>query len=268
MAISLSSIAKGQRLKPPKITMYGVGGIGKTSFAASSPKPIFIMTEEGQGKLDIERFEIREGDPVVKSFQEILDCVEALHTQEHTYRTVVLDTLDFSENMLWKHTADKYGKADIEAFGYGKGYTYALDEFRVLLDGLDTLRNEKGMIIIILAHCDIKKFDSPDSDSYDRYKLNVRDNLGALVHDWSDAMLFVNYRSHIIKEDKVFNKQKKRAVGMGERVVYTEARPAWQAKNRYDLPPELILPKVNPWLVLQNAIVAANSAVIQTEGNK
>ncbi len=268
MAVSLSSIAKGQRLRPPKVVMYGVGGIGKTSFAASAPDPIFICTEDGLGALDIDRFEIREDDALIKTWQELLDCLTALYVEDHNYKTVVIDTLDFAEPMLWAHTADKHGKADIESFGYGKGYVYALDEFRTMLAGLDALRNEKNMIVIVLAHCEAKKFNSPDSDAYDRWKLNVRDNLAALVHDWSDALLFTNYRAHVVKEDAGFNKERARGVGMGERVIYTEARPAWQAKNRYSLPPELIMTKDNSWMVFQNAVVAAQTAVIpkQEEG--
>jgi hypothetical protein len=265
MAVSLESIAKGQRLLPPKVVLYGVGGIGKTSFAASAPRPIFIMTEEGQGSLDFERFELRPEEPVVKTWQEIIDCVTVLASEDHDYQTVVIDTLDFAEPLLHTHTAEKYGKADIEAFGYGKGYGYALDEFRVLLTGLDWLRNKKGMIILLLAHCESKKFENPDSDSYDRWKLRLRDNLAALVHDWSDALLFCNYRAYIVKEDAGFNKERSRGVGQGERVVFTEARPAWQAKNRYSLPSELVLPKEQPWMVFQNAIAAAHSASLPNQ---
>lgn len=239
-----------------------------TTFAASAPNPIFLCTEEGQGALDIARFEPRDGDPIIESWPELLECVGALYNEEHDYQTVVIDTLDFAEPLLHKHTAKEHGKKDIEAFGYGKGYTYALDEARILLAGLDALRNDRGMVIVLLAHCEVKKFDSPDSDSFDRWKLRLRDNFAALVHDWSDALLFINYRSRIVKEDAGFNKERSRAVGHGERVIYTEARPAWQAKNRYALPPELIITNVErPWLVLQNAIAEAHSADVTQEDN-
>lgn len=267
MAISLADVtAKGQRLKPPKVVLYGVGGIGKSTFAASAPNPYFIMTEEGQGALDIARYEIREGDPVVRSWQEILDCLTLLSNEDHDYKTVVIDTIDFAEPLMWKHTCEKHNKPDIESFGYAKGYTYTLDDLRVLLAGLDWLRNNKNMIIILLAHSDVKKFDLPDSTSFDRWRLRMHEKAAAIIHDWSDAVLFANYRAHVVKDDAGFGKERARAVGHGERVVFTEERPAWLAKNRYSLPSELILPKENSWMVFQNAIVAAQSASLPKEG--
>ena len=120
MAISLDNIVSGQRIKPPKIVLYGVGGIGKTTLANGAPEPIFLCTEEGLGKLDIPRFELRDDDPVLRSWQEIIDAVSFLYENaEHGRQTVVLDTLDCAEPLLWRHTSDLYSKEDIEAFGYG-----------------------------------------------------------------------------------------------------------------------------------------------------
>jgi len=263
MAISLSNITGGQSIRPPKITVYGVGGIGKTTFASMAPKPIFLPTEDGIGLLDVKRFEFeREGgrkDAIIRSWQELLDCVSALCTGKHDYQTVVVDTLDFAEPLLWKHTAEKYSKPDIEDFGYGKGYVYAVDEARSLLAGLDMLRDQRGMSIILLAHSDTKKYDAPDHEPYDRYKLRLHDRLGNLVHDWSDALLFANWRSHIVKDVKGSGKSKKetaRGVGQGERVMYTEERPAWWAKNRYRLPLELPM----NWEAFQGAVAASVAA--------
>jgi hypothetical protein len=255
MAINLSSIATGQRIKPPKVCLYGVGGIGKTTFAAAAPNPIFLFTEEGQGRLDVPRFELRENDPVIRTWAELLECVGALYTEDHEYGTVVIDTLDFAEPLPWRHTAAIHSKDDIEAFGYGKGYIYACDEARILLQGLDALRNDKGMAIVLLAHSDTKKYEAPDHEPYDRYKLRLHDRLANLVHDWSDAMLFANWRVHVVKDTQGKGKgarETARGVGSGERVMFTEERPAWWAKNRYGLPFEMPL----SWEALQEAIAA------------
>lgn len=249
--IDLNSIRRGPRIKPPKVVLYGVGGIGKTTWAANAPSPIFLFTEEGQGSLDVARFELRDNDPVLRSWQELLDCVSALYSQDHDYGTVVIDTLDFAEPMLWEYTAAKHGKDNIEAFGFGKGYGYAVDEARQLFQGLEALRNERGMAVVILAHSETKRFESPDVESYDRYKLRLQDRLAAFVHDWSDALLFANYQTHVVKDKEEFNKERRRAVGQGKRVIHTQERPAFWAKNRYGLPPELPL----DWSEFQSAIV-------------
>lgn len=255
MAVSLANIVTGVRVKPPKLTLYGVGGIGKTTWAAGAPNPIFLFTEEGQGTMDVARFEIRAKDPVLRSWEELMECVQWLHGNEHPYETLVIDTIDFAEPLLHKYTAAKWAKDGIEGFGYGKGYTYAVDEFRILTDWLEVLRNERGMTVILIAHSQHKKFEAPDSESYDMYQLRLHERLGAYVHDWSDAVLFANYRAHIVKDEEGFNRERKRAVGLDERIVYTTKRPAFVAKNRYGLPAELEL----SWAAFQNAIVIPES---------
>lgn len=256
MSILLSTIATGARMKPPKIVIYGVGGIGKTTFAAGAPRPIFLFTEEGQGSLDVARFEPRKNDPVLQTWEEVIGCCQALHTEAHDYQTVVIDTLDFLEPLLWRFTSAKHAMADIEAFGFGKGYGYAVDEARVLMAWLDALRNDRNMAIILICHSETKKFNAPDHESYDKYKMRLQDRLAAYVHDWSDVLLFANYKIHVVKDKEAFNKERKRGVGAGERIMYAEERPAYGAKNRYGLPPELPL----SWAAFQGAIVVPQSS--------
>ncbi len=254
MAISLANIVRGQRLKPPRVVLYGVGGIGKTMFASQAPSPIFLFTDEGQGKMDVPRFELRDNDPVLRTWAEILECLAWLYSNEHEYQTVVLDSLDFAEPMLWRHTAEKHGKDDVEAFGYGKGYIYACDEARELTRWFDALRTDRGMAVIVIAHSETKKYDAPDHEPYDRYKLRVHDRVANLMHDWCDVMAFANWEVHIVKDKDAFDKNKStaRGVGQGRRRMFTEERPAFMAKNRYDLPFEMPL----SWKALEDAIAA------------
>ena len=230
---SLASVSKAPTLKAPKIVVYGVPGIGKTSFAAAAPDPIFLLAEDGLGMCQAAHF------PLIRTYQDCLDAVGSLYLESHSYQTVVLDTADALEPMLWQHVCAAAGKARIEDFGFGKGYDIALAEWRNLLTGFAALRDEKGMAVIILAHSSVTRFEAPDSDGYDRYSMRLHKKANAILNDWADCVLFANYRTHLVSAGK--DGERKRAVGKGERVLHTTERPAWAAKNRYRLPDEIDL---------------------------
>jgi len=255
MAVKIDSIRKGVRIKPPKVVLYGVGGIGKTTWAAAAPKPIFLFTEEGQGMLDVPRFE-PDGKPTIQSWEQAIECLSVLHSEEHDFNTVVIDSLDFCEPLLQSYAARSRGKDGIEDFGFGKGYTFAVDDAMVMLRWLDALRDNRNMAIILICHAESKRFESPDAESYDRYKLKLHDRLAARVYDWADCVLFSNYKAHVVRDKEAFGQERKRAVGIGERIIYTEERPAFWAKNRYSLPPELPM----SWGAFQDAVSRAAAA--------
>ena len=123
----------------------------------------------------------------------------------------------------------------------------------MLLEGLNLLRNERGMAIILLAHCQIKRFDSPETEPYERYQPKLQERSSALVQEWADAVLFANFRTVVRREDVGFNKDVRRGVTTGERQLYTTEKPAYYAKNRYSLPDSLPL----SWDALATAIGAA-----------
>tara|TARA_Y100000593_G_C4266038_1_gene314821 strand:+ start:554 stop:1339 length:786 start_codon:yes stop_codon:yes gene_type:complete len=234
----LSTIKRSTQL-PPRVVVYGVPGIGKTTLAADMPNPVFLPVEDGLGQLDVEAF------PRPSTYDEVIGAVTSLIQQDHNYGTLVLDSLDKLEPLIWDHVcdtvpSDKGGKVErIEAFGYGKGYTHALTEWRRLLRGLDILREQKGMSICLIAHSAVVRFESPEADPYERYQLRLHKHADAAVCEWADAVLFANYKVTVI--DGGGNTDKKRGVGKGERLIHTNERPAFKAKNRYALPDTLPL---------------------------
>jgi hypothetical protein len=231
MAISLASLRRGGEARPPRLLIYGVAGIGKTSLGAAAPKPVFLQTEDGLGMLDAPTF------GMLRSFNEVIEALDALQTEDHDFETAVIDSLDWLEPLVWQHTAFMHNHKDIESFGYGKGYVMALDTWRIVLDRLNALRDQRNMTIIMLAHAEIKRFDSPETEPYDRYQPKLHRSASALVQEHVDAVLFANYRISTLKTDVGFNKQVVRGVGGGEaRVLHTTERPAYLAKNRFNMP--------------------------------
>ena len=168
---------------------------------------------------------------------EVMQAIGALYSEDHKYQTVILDSVDHLENLIWAQTCKDNGWANIEAPGYGKGYVAALDQWRLFVEGMRALRDDKKMTVILIAHSQITRFDAPDNEPYDRYSPKLHKGASALLQELCDAVLFANYRIQTVKSDAGFGKKVTRAVGGGDRVLYTEERPAFLAKQRYNLPP-------------------------------
>jgi hypothetical protein len=233
MALDLKSIQKGASHLPPRILIYGVQGIGKTTLGADAPNPIFILTEDGLGSLDSPHF------PLCKTYSEVMEALTVLASQDHDYKTLVMDSLDWMEPLVWKHTCEVNNWQSIEDAGYGKGYVEALVYWADYIDAINYLRNEKGMTIVQTAHANAKRFNDPTTEPYDRYQIKLQQKASEKMLEHSDIVLFANYRVTTVKEGK--DKKDVRAVGAGERIIFTEERPAFIAKNRYSLPAELPL---------------------------
>lgn len=249
MAISLTDI-KRNTTGAPRIVLYGVAGIGKTTLAACAPKPIFVQTEDGLGRIDADAF------PRAAKYADVLEQMSALIKQPNDYQTVVLDSLDALEPLLWEHVCAEGGKKSIEDFGYGKGYVAAAGEWRRLLSGFDMLR-EQGKAIVLIAHSQVVRFESPEVDAYDRYQLRLDKRACAVVSDWADAVLFANYRVAAVQSG-----DRKRGVGDGTRVLYTTERPAFSAKNRFGLPDQIVIPAGDPaaaWQQIEGSLTATHN---------
>jgi hypothetical protein len=228
--ISVANIFAKQKVRKPRGIIYGPHGVGKTSLCASAEDPVFIQTEDGLGMIEAPTFGL------MKTFDDVMQAIGSLLTDEHDRKTVVIDSIDWLEPMVWAQACKDNGWANIETPGFGKGYVAGLDLWRVLFDGLNSLRDERGMTVLMIAHCDIKRFDSPETEPYDRYVIKLHPRASALVQEHVDFVFFANYRVSTVKSDTGFGKKIVRAVGGSDRVLYTTERPAFLAKNRYAMP--------------------------------
>lgn len=229
--MTLGSVVTEPTDPPVRVLIYGVEGVGKTSTAAGAPAPIVIPAEEGSEQLTVARF------PLVQSLEDVYDAVAELTENEHSYKTVVLDTVDAIEPLVWEYVCREGSKKSIEAFGFGKGYVAALDEWRKLWAALERLRSQRGMNVVLIGHVVIKPFQNPEGDNYDRYNLRVNEKAAGFLKGAVDAVLFANYETLTHSSDG----GKAKGISTGARLLYTQRTAAYDAKNRYDLPPQLPL---------------------------
>lgn len=234
MAISLASL-KRNVAKPPILVIHGDPGTGKTTFAASAPDPVFITTEDGLGNLDVATF------PMARSFADVMQAVQALSAEDHAFKTLVIDSLDWTEPLIWDQVCTDHKVQSIEALGYGKGYVEALSYWRALLDAVKALRDERGMLVIMTAHSAVVRVEDPTMPAYDTRDLKLHKRAAALVEEFADVILYAAVQSNTITEDTGFGQKRLRAVTSGQRVMHTVGQPAFLAKNRYGLPSPLPL---------------------------
>lgn len=230
--MTLNSIRTGTRIAPDRILLVGVEGIGKSTFGACAPSPIFLAAEDGIRHLDVASF------PEPKSYGDARDAVNTLATTNHPYKTLVIDTLDWLEPLIVEAVCQRNGWDGPEAPGYGKGWTAITAEWRTFLMALDRLREAKGMEIILLAHSTLRTVTNPSGPDYSRYEGKLNKGALALVKEWTDVNLFAIHEETVAK---IKGEMKSKVTTSGRRVIHTERGAAWDAKNRHNLPPTIAL---------------------------
>lgn len=216
-------IVTGKLSRAQRVVIYGPEGIGKTTFAAQFPSPVFIDTEGGTEHMDVARF----ARP--SCWDDILDAVNSAEVKQ--FQTLVIDTADWAERLAVAHVCSRFKKESIEDFGYGKGFTFLAEAFNRLLSDLNTLR-DSGIHVVFVAHSTVKKMELPDeAGAFDHYELKCSKQISPLLKEWSDALLFINYRV-IVQETK---EGKSKAVGGKQRMLFADHSAAFDAKNRWGL---------------------------------
>lgn len=225
-------ITKGKRARAQKVVVYGPEGIGKSTFAAQFPETLFIDTEGSTDNMDVSRLD------KPSSYTMLKNEIAWVKANPTVCKTLVIDTIDWAESLVIADVCAQHGKKGIEDFGWGNGYTYTKEEMGRLLNQLGELV-DLGINVVLTAHAQMRKFEQPDEmGSYDRWELKLGKKTSSqtapLVKEWADMVLFANYKTVVMTADN----GKKKATG-GQRVLYTQHHPAWDAKNRHGLPEKM-----------------------------
>lgn len=244
MKLSLSDIRSSRAsARPLRLVLYGNPGVGKSTFAAQAPAPVFLCGEDGASYLDVPAF------PKPESWSDVLESVDLLAREEHAYKTLVIDTLDGLEPLCWAHVCKAGGKKDIEDFGYGKGYLAAVEEWRRLLVRLERLQATKGLHLVCLAHAVARDHKDPEHDAaWKRWEPKLNNKAVEEIVQWTDALLYATYETLARREG-----HKVKGLSTGERILHTAWTAAHNAKNRYGLPEQLPLDWGAFWLAFQGS---------------
>lgn len=232
MSTLSSMVIQGKVPQNDFLLIHGPDKVGKTTFSASAPKAIIVGPEGGAGNIDVAKL------PVTTSVEELRSQLLLLRDEKHDFKTVVIDSLDHLEPLIWASVVKADGVQTIEQVGggFGKGYVASLRIWDSFFQMCAQLREK--MNVHFIAHSHVKVFNDPQTGSaYDRYVLKMHDKASALCREKVDTILFANYKTFTKGKEG----QKHKAFGDGTRVMYTERRPAFDAGNRFGLPFELPL---------------------------
>jgi len=237
--------------KPEKLVIEGEAGAGKTSFACQShskKEPVFVINADDGGehvfhKTGIEYIHdcIPTGDVKenAEKWDGVMTTLRELAKDKSDIKRLVIDSVDKLETLAQGKVCVSHKIAHIEDLGYGKGYAYARGEIAKLLSGLNYLRDNQNIQPILICHTQVRTINKPTMEPYDSFVLKLHKSISADVMEWGDVILFVAFETIVKKIDSGFNRKDSRAMQSGKRFLYTSGSMGVDAKNRFDLPPEI-----------------------------
>jgi hypothetical protein len=262
--MSLADVTGKASGLPNRYILHGCEGVGKTSFAAHAPSPIFIQTRGETGLdtlIDAGRLPETPHFPACQTWDELLGVIATLIESDHQYKTLVIDTLNGGQNLCFDEVTRRDFKnepGEKGFLGYGRGPEVATTDWRNLLATLDELREKRRMAILCLCHTRVKPFRNPEGADYDRFAPDMHEKIWGQSHKWADAVLFMNFETFVDQPDKA---KKGKATSSQMRLLYTERHAAYDAKNRMGLPPEIEMGASGQesWNIFKAALIAGRN---------
>lgn len=239
----LAEVTTNRKTRPTAAIIYGVPGIGKTSLAAQVPGIVFLTDDKEDGISTLKSAglvpEVPQF-PKMTNWLDVLDVLGNLATGEHKHRAIAIDALGGFERLCHEYVCqrDFAGDWTDKGFmGYMRGFEVALADWRLFLNAIDRLRDERAMSVFLLGHAKIAPHHNPLGPDYDRYMVDLHHKTWSLTHKWADMVLFANFEVAFAKNEE--SKQKGKARGGQTRILYSEHTAAFDAKNRHNLPSEI-----------------------------
>lgn len=240
MSFDPSTILSGVTHKPLIVCLYGVAGIGKSTWANSAPDAFLLDVNDGVNEIDVNA-----KTPKLSSYEDFIDALRYCRDGEHDFKTIVIDDIGGVENLIFDKVCRDGGMRAINDFDWGKGHARARERWLRILGALQSCRDEREMHIVLIAHSKVQRFDPPDADPYMRYSVDLSDKTYDMLERLCDAVLFMQYKRVVVLKDRKGNKPGKgrtvldTATKEAKRVLLTAERAEHRAKNRFSLPLEL-----------------------------
>lgn len=221
------------KMGPQIITICGDAGTGKSSLAATFPKPIFIRAEDGVARIPQN---IRPNAlPLVQTEDELWDQLKALLGDEHDFQTLVIDSVSALDRVFVQSILKRDGKAQSlnQALGgYGAGFSALSTMHQRVRKAAEYLRERRGMNAVFIAHAEVDSVRPPDQEDYSRYSLRMTHSKSLPPYiDDVDAVGFLRQRM-FVKGDEG---ERKRVISTEDRELVMHLTAANVSKNAYGI---------------------------------
>jgi len=241
------------------MTLTGDAGVGKTSLAATFPKPLFIRAEDGLQAIPVEarpKALPKIGTPN-DLWAQLEACVEAAMAGEFDYETVVIDSVSQLETLFSQYIVEsdhRNPKSIAQAGGgYGAGYVQLADMHRRVRRAAELLK-ENGVNVVFICHSDVISIELPDKDPYNRYELRLHKKCTPHYVDNVDLVGYLRLETFTTGDG---DRKKAKSTGKRELICHTDA--AQVSKNRFGITKPLIVPHgENPLYNIIPALIESN----------
>jgi hypothetical protein len=234
----LDTVQKPQD-RPVVETFCGDAGTGKTSLAATFPKPIFVRAEDGLQAIPADQRP--DAFPVVSKVSGLWDQLTALCNEDHDYRTCVIDSVTALERLFIADVlaSDPKAKSINQALGgYGAGVAAVASMHQRVRKAAEIMNTRRNMHVVFVAHADVETMRLPDSDDYMRYSLRLPPKSLPHYVDDVDLVGFIKLAMFTKGEEG----ERKKAISTGARELITYSTAANVSKNRFGITEALAVP--------------------------
>lgn len=253
---NLFEINLGAKAKPMRAIIMGPSAIGKTTGACEMPNPLLLQVEDGM---------VLQTDPNVQNTNLIETYDDFIAWLDHIIenddfkdrKTLVIDSLDWLENLIKADVCAKHGKQSIGDFEWGTGYAKATATLDEVFDRLNVLREQRKMRIVFICHAKEQKQEKADLPVYYKYDLKLGSGFGEKCKEYVDAVLFYNYEVGFVKTQDDKGSLATKVTQSKDRYLFTQDTVRHYAKNRYNLPEKIKIEKGKFWETLSAEITKA-----------
>lgn len=222
-------VLKGQALTAPKLMLYGLSGVGKSSLAAKLKKPIFLDFEGGLNYLGVDRSE--QYVDLDAFYKDLVGLYREAEAGKREYDTIVIDSVDWLVRKVVEKAAgiDKHNLTETlnrSNGGYGNGKQVLENQIRTMLLPLLVTLNKAGYGICLVAHAERKDLMDADGVDVERIAPKIDVNTMNTFVEWCDNVFYLKNID-------------------GERYLVLEGDGNVLAKNRLNLTGEVKLADVD-----------------------